>query len=476
MKRQTRVRHTIMFREAREFLVARVVVLGLLAASTMVGQQSQFQGSVAMGTASSTPLPLSLHGAIDRGLKTNLGLLVSDSTNEAVRGQRLQALSVLLPQLHAQAGETIEQLNLKTVGFNLQLPGISVPTITAPFHYTDVRAYASWDAFDYSARRNYRSAQENRRAAQLSAMDARDLVVQATASAYLQIVADASRIDAIRSQVETAQALYGRAADQEKAGTSAGIDVLRSQVELKQQQQRLLAQRNQFDKDKIALGRVIGLPPGQEFELAETAPFSPLTSLTLDQALLAALAQRPDYQSYQARVRAAEETVKGARGERYPTASVTADYGDVGPTLASSHGTFTFAASAKVNLFDGGRISGDVIQAKAALKQRQDELADLASEIDAQVRTAFLDIRTAADQVTVAQENLDLANQTLAQSRDRFAAGVTDNIEVVQAQESVASANDSLISALFAHNLAKIGLARALGGAEQGIQKLMEVK
>ena len=221
-----------------------------------------------------------------------------------------------------------------------------------------MRAYASWNAFDYSARKNFRSAQENKRAAQLSVMDARDLVVQATASAYLQIIADASRVEAIRSQVETSQALYDRAVDQQNAGTAAGIDVLRSQVELKQQQQRLLAQKNQFDKDKLALGRVIGLPPGQEFNLSETAPFSPLTSMTQDQALKTALAQRPDYQSYQARVRAAEETVKAARGERYPTAGVTADYGDVGPTLANSHGTFTFVASAKVNLFDGGRISG----------------------------------------------------------------------------------------------------------------------
>jgi outer membrane protein TolC len=221
---------------------------------------------------------------------------------------------------------------------------------------------------------------------------------------------------------------------------------------------------------------VIGLPGGQEFDVSETAPFSPLTSMTQDQALSTALAQRPDYQSYQARMRAAEDAVQAARGERYPTAGVTADYGDVGPTLASSHGTFSFVASAKVNLFDGGRISGDVIQAKAALKQRQDELADLAGQIDYQVRTAFLDIRTAADQVAVARDNLDLANQTLTQSRDRFSAGVTDNIEVVQAQESVASANDNLISALYAHNLAKVGLARALGGAEQGIQKLLEVK
>src|SRR5580698_9862398 len=307
-------RMNIRFR--RGFLAA------LLAASTLAAQ-NQFQGSVSSGIASPTPLPLTLHDAIDRGLKTNLGLLVSDSASESARGQRLQALSALLPQAHAQAGETVQQSSLKTIGFNFKFPGVSIPTILGPFHYTDVRAYESWSAYDYTARKNLRSAEENRRAAQLSVMDARDLVVQATASAYLQIIADASRVEAIRAQVETAQALYDRTNDQQRAGTAAGIDVLRSQVELKQQQQRLLAQTNQFDKDKLALSRVIGLPAGQEFNLSETAPFSPLTSMTQDLALSTALAQRPDYQSYQARVRAAEQTVRAARGEHYPTVGVS---------------------------------------------------------------------------------------------------------------------------------------------------------
>ncbi len=442
--------------------------LGMLAALALLGQQSQFQGSVPSGTASTTPIALTLRDAMDRGLKANLGLLVSDSSSEIARGQRLQSLSALLPTVTGQVSQTEEQLSLATIGLKLSIPGVSIPTVVGPFHYTDVRAAAAWSVFDYSARKNFRSAQESERAARLSAQDARDLVVQAVAASYLQIIADSSRADAVRSQVETAQVLYDRAVDQRRAGTSAGIDVLRSQVELKQQQQRLLAQQNQFAKDKLALGRVIGLPPGQDFNLAESVPFSPLTSLTQEQALQTALEQRPDYQSYQARVRAAEEAVNAARGQRYPTGTITADYGDVGTTLANSHGTFTFVASARFNIFDAGRISADVIQARAALKQRQDELADLGGQIDYQVRTAFLDIRTAADQVAVARSNLDLANQTLVQARDRFSAGVTDNIEVVQAQESVASANDSLIAALYAHNLAKVALARALGGDRTG--------
>ena len=452
----------------------RTCALGLLTALTLPGQ-NQFQGSVPTGTASPQPLSLTLREAIDRGLKTNLGLLVSDSATETARGQRLQLLSALLPSINGQFSQTEEQLSLSTIGLTTVL-GVSLPQVIGPFHYTDVRASASWTAYDYSARKNHQSAKENELAARLSAQDARDVVVQAVASGYLQIIADSSRIEATRSQVETSQALYDRAVDQLQAGTSARIDVLRSQVELKQQQQRLIAQENQFAKDKLALGRVIGFPPGQDLSIAESVPFSELTSMTQDQALSAAIEQRPDFQSYQARVRAAEESVKAARGQRYPTGVISADYGDVGTSLANSHGTFSAVGSVKFNIFDAGRISADVIQAKAALKQRQDELADLRAQIDYQVRTAFLDIRTASDQVAVAQSNLELANETLVQARDRFTAGVSDNIEVVQAQESVATSNDSLIAALYSHNLAKVGLARAVGSADKGIQRFVEVK
>ena len=450
--------------------------LGLLLVPALLGQQNRFQGSVPEGSASPTPLALTLRDAIDRGLRTNLGLLVSGSASDVARGERLRSLSALLPQVNGAVSESVEQLNLKTVGFNFHAPGFSIPTIVGPFHYTDVRASTSFSVYDYGIRKNYRASKENERAAQLSFQDARDVVVQSVASAYLLVIAGSSRVEALRAQVATDRAIYDRTADQKLAGTAAGIDVLRAQVQLQQQQQQLLAQENQFAKDKLALGRVIGLPSGQDFTIAESAPYSALAAMSPDQALRTAYEQRTDFQSAKATVRAAEESVKAARGERYPNLGVTADYGDVGPALNNSHGTFTFQAAAKFNIFDGGRINGDIIQARAALKQRQDELADLGGQIDYQVRAALLDIQSAADQVAVARSNLDLANQTLTQARDRFTAGVTDNIEVVQAQGSVATANDNLISALYAHNLAKVDLARALGSAEQQIQKFMEVK
>ena len=467
---------TTVSRRLLSYLYGAAVCLGFCVTPVLLGQQSRFQGSVPSGMASPTAVALTLRDAIDRGIRTNLGLLISGSASESARGERLRSLSALLPQVNGQVSETVEQLNLKTIGFNFQFPGVNIPTIVGPFHYTDVRASTSLSVYDYNLRKNYAASKENERSAQLSVQDARDLVVQSVASAYLLVIAGSSRVEALRAQVATDQAIYDRTSDQKLAGTAAGIDVLRAQVQLQQQQQQLLAQENQFAKDKLALGRTIGLPPGQNFMIAESAPYSALAAMTAEQALSTAYGQRADFQSAKAAVRSAEESVKAARGERYPRVDVSADYGDVGPTLNNSHGTFTFQAAAKFNIFDGGRISGDVVQARAALKQRQDELADLGGQIDYQVRAALLDIQSAADQVAVARSNLDLANQTLAQARDRFSAGVTDNIEVVQAQGSVAIANDNLISALYAHNLAKVELARALGSAEQQIQKFMEVK
>jgi len=448
----------------------------LFAASALFGQQAQFQGSVPTGVASPTPLSLTLHDAIDRGLRTNLGLLLSAQVSEAARGERLRSLSALLPQLTGEVSGNVEQIDLKTRGINFQLPGFSTPTTVGPFHYTDARAYASFSVFDYSLRKSYHAAKEQERAAQLSVKDARDLVVQSVANAYLLVIAGSSRVQSLQAQVETDQAIYDRTADQHRAGTTAAIDILRAHVALQQEQQQLIAQKNQVAIDKLALGRVIGLPPGQQFATADTEPYSPLDAMTPDQALREAYEQRADFQSAKASVRAAEDSVGAARAERYPNVGVAADYGDVGTTPSSSNGTVTFQAFAKFNIFDGGRISGDIIQAQAALKQRQDEMADLRGQIDYQVRAALLDIQSAADQVAVARNNLDLANQTLTQARDRFASGVTDTIEVVQAQGSVAVANDNLIAALYAHNLAKVELARALGSTEQRIQKFMEVK
>jgi len=181
--------------------------VALFAGSALFGQQVQFQGSVPTGVASPTPLSLTLRDAIDRGLRTNLGLLLSGQASEIARGERLRSLSALLPQVTGAVSENVEQIDLKTRGIDFHLPGFSTPTIVSPFDYTDARAFASFSVFDYSLRKSHRAAQEGERAAQLSFKDAQDLVVQSVANAYLLVIAGSSRVQALRAQVETDQAI-----------------------------------------------------------------------------------------------------------------------------------------------------------------------------------------------------------------------------------------------------------------------------
>jgi len=292
-------------------------------------------------------------------------------------------------------------------------------------------------------------------------------VVLVVGGTYLQAVASASRVTAAQAQVETAKTLYQRALDLKNTGIIAGIDVLRANVEFQTQQQRLIATQNQFEKDKLQLARVIGLPTGQQFRLADDIPYSPVPDTTLEQSLARAYQNRSDYLGAQASVRSAELSRKAASAQRWPSLAVNGDYGDIGQNPANSHGSFTAAAGIRVPIFEGGRILADEQQAESVLQQQRAQLDDLRGRIEFEVRSALLDLKSANDQVAVAKNALDLAKEEVAQAQDRFAAGVTNNIEVVQAQDALAATNENFISALFAFNFAKLSLARSVGIAEQ---------
>jgi outer membrane protein TolC len=209
--------------------------------------------------------------------------------------------------------------------------------------------------------------------------------------------------------------------------------------------------------------------------VSDTLPFTPVV-VTLDELLKQAYDKRPDYRAAQANVRAAEFAVQSARSEHWPQVVVQADYGVVGKTFAESHGTYELVAGVRVPIYAGGRTQTDIDQAETILRSKKNAAEDLRGRIDFEVRNAVLDLQSAADQVAVAQRNADLAGQTLTQARDRFSAGVTDNIEVVQAQQLLASANENYIASLAAHNAAKIALATALGVAEEGVPQYLNLK
>jgi outer membrane protein TolC len=412
---------------------------------------------------------LSLDEAIQLGLKNNLSALQADTNNRLARIDRIRSLAALLPTVNASAGETVQELNLATFGFHF--PG--VPSIIGPFAYADARASAAMNLVDFSARKDLKAVEQRQKATELSGQDARDLVVEAVANSYLTIISSAARVEATRSQADTARALYERARDQHAAGVSPAIDELRAQVEWKSRQQQLLASQNQFSKAKLTLARVTGMPPSQEFELSDAAPYAPLEGLTPEQMLDRAHQSRGDYLSLKAQIHAFELAREAALAERYPKLALEGNYGANGVTPSQLHSTFEFTGSVKVNVFDGGRIHADIAQAEVNIRQRKDELGSLDERIEVDIRSALLDLKSAADQVAVARENLDVANQTLTQARDRFTAGVTDNIEVVQAQDAVANAQESLISSMYAHNVGKVALARSVGMTETNLKQFM---
>lgn len=426
--------------------------------------------SVPSGAPTSEVVHLSLRQAIELAVRYNLGGIENTENTRIARGQRLQALSRLLPQVSAGAFENVDQLTSAPLGLR---PGGPFPSVTGPFSYSTAQADFSQSLFSLESIQRYRASRSAENAAQLSYKDTLDLITLAVGNSYLEVIQDSSRIDAAEAQVKNAQALYDQAVDELHAGTSPKIDVTRSGVQLHTEQYRLSIARNDFAIAKLNLARAIGLPLGQQFDLADSLPYADLQPSSMDEALKSAFATRSDFQAALASVRVAQQQLSAVRAERYPVLAAGGGYGVQGPTFGHSHGILGFQAGVSVPVFTGGRIKGDLVQAEALLRQRRAEAENLRGQIDYDVRTAYLNLQAAKEQVTVARENVDLANENLDRSKERFAAGVTDSVEVVQAQQSLSSANDQYIAGLYSHNLAKLQLARALGVARSNYSQFI---
>ena len=474
----------------RNFLLAGSLLCGsaITLAQTPTTPSSSTPGQAIPGTlgvspfAGSTPtklepgvLPLSLQEAIDRGLKQNLGLLLSDANIRSARGLRWEQLSALLPNVTATPYVADSQINLAELGFST-LGGANLPPSLGPFSYFDARVYLTQSLFNSKLINNTRAANQNLKSAEYTFKDARDLVVLAVGYVYLQAIADAARIETAEAQVQTAKALYDQATDQVNAGTSPAIDGLRAKVELQTRQQQLIQAKNNFAIQKLTVARVIGLAPGQEFEFTDKSPDRPFEGITVDEALKHAYASRSDYLAAMSDVRAAEYSRKAAVAGYYPSLSFDADFGTAGSHPSTATQVFDVRGTLSIPIFQGNSVHADILQADARLQQTRERLDNLRSQIDADVRAALLNLQSSAEQVNVARSNIDLAEETLVQSRDRFSAGVTDTVEVVQSQEAVASAHEQYIASLYSFNFAKISLARALGFAEEGVKEYFKGK
>jgi outer membrane protein TolC len=317
-----------------------------------------------------------------------------------------------------------------------------------------------------SALQNYLAQKHNFAAANLSAEDSRDLVVLTVGNAYLTVIADAAEVQAAQAQVDTSKVSLDQAVGNHQAGTAPLLDELRARVDYQTQEQTLIAARNTWAKDKIALARAIGLPLDQEFELTDSAPYAALDNLDANTAVQQALATRSDLKAEEQQVEAADHARKAATDERLPTVSFNGDYGDIGINPSHSHGTGDATGSLDAPLFEEGKLRGDAKQAQSQLEQARARLSDLRGQISADVRDSILDIQAAAKLVEVAKSNVDLAREALDEAQQRYKAGVSDNLAVSQAQQAMAQADQQYVNSLYRHNIAKLSLARALGAAQ----------
>jgi outer membrane protein TolC len=427
-----------------------------------------YLGSTPDGKVVEGEIKLSLEDAVERGLRFNLGLIDSQQSDATVRAQRERAFSALLPQISARAQQTYQQLSFKEIG--LKLPpglGFQIPPVSGAFAYSDTRVAVQSAVFNAELLQKYKAQKALETASLLSTKDARDVVVLAVGAAYFQVVASQARVDSAQATLASARELDKQVADQFKAEVSPEIDTLRAQVELSAAEQRVVNARNDLEKDKLTLDRIAGIPLAQAWTTSRNYDYQPLTAASADaDGPAAALAARSDLASVKQAVVAAEIGVRAARAERLPAVAFEANYGGAGLNPGNYNRVYEVNRSVSLPIFTGGRIRSDVHQAQAALEQRRAEYRDLEGRVDYDVRVAKLDVNASESAVKVAAKNQALAARALTQSQDRYQNGVTNYLEVVQAQEAVAAASENYIASLFSFNVSKIALARAMGAAE----------
>src|SRR5580704_7447819 len=437
-------------------------------------RQNPYLGSVPSKNTG-TRLDLSLKGAIERGLRYNLGLIEANQASADVRSERLRALSALLPQLSARASQGYENLSYKEIGLKLPpIPGLpSLPSTSGAFGYQDARVSLTQTLYSAELRNQYRARKSDEQASTLSVLDARDVVVFAVGTAYLQVIASAARVETARAQLASAGELDQQTANRVKNEVSPEIDSIRAQVGRQSAEQRLTNATNQLEKDKLTLARIIGLAIDQDFELSDPLAYHPLAEITSETATEEALRSRADLRSAEANIQAAAFTVRAQKAQRLPVVSVSADYGGGGANVGNFNQVYTVAGNISVPLYTGGRIHADIEQAEADLTRRQAEYEDLKGRVAYDVRIAWLDLSASDSSAKVALRNKSLAERALVESQDRYTNGVTNFLEVVQAQEAVTVASENYIQSLFSYNVAVISLARAIGGAETRLPEFL---
>jgi len=416
------------------------------------------------------PQRLTLADAIAQGVKANLSVLLADTRAQEAEGTRLRRLqAALLPRVNAQAAASVQNRNLRA--FGMSLPG--VPEVVGPFSNYDVRVSAQQNVVDLQSYRTWKASEQALDTARMDERDARDLIVRAVAAMYLDAQSAEARVASARSRVQDAETLERLARDRHDAGVATGVDVLRAQVQLANDRQSLLVAENQLKQALLQLARNLGLNPATPLVLADPLHYAELKPATAEALTASALAARADYLSLASQRKALQLQQQASHARFYPKLSLGGNIGEIGRSIGGMKTTGALQGQVDFTLFDRDR-EGEALELAARVRRVDAQMDDLRRGVDEQVREALLALDSSSQQVTVARQGEELARRELVQAEDRFAAGTTNNVEVVTAQDAVARAAENLILAITRHVDAKCALARALGDAEKHTLEFMD--
>jgi outer membrane protein len=418
------------------------------------------------GTAQAQEKPaiqLTLHDAVALALKQNPQVQIGVLQSAQAKQDQNIARADLLPQAQFNVSDAVERANLETA-FGSRFPGFAEHL--GPFQIFNVGPSASAPIVDFAAWSRLHAARENTSVARAGEQSIREDMVLQTVSQYLGALRAAAQVKAAQTRIDLAQALYNQASDMQKNGAGTGIDTLRANVELQNEKQVLIAAQTQFDVSLFGLARLLSLDPRQPIQLSDAMSFFETPEFAIEGSIDRAYQVRPEMLQIDARLRAAQESRHAAFNERLPSIRGEGGWNYQGVSINTGIPVYEYQVGAVVPLFTGGRIQAETSKADLEIKKVEQQRDDLRNEIALEVKTATAQLDSARHQVEVANLGIQLAQEEVTQARDRFAAGVADNIEVVQAQDALSRASDNQIAALYQFNQARADLARAIGQME----------
>jgi len=384
-----------------------------------------------------------------------------------------QSRAALFPDFEGYIQDQSETNNLKAFGFhfpNIPIPGFTIPTFVGPFDVFDVRASVNQTVFDFSTIKRYQASKVAVQATKADNEGTRNQVTDQVARAYLAGLEAQANLDTARANVELSEALLKLAQSQKEAGTGTGIEITRAQVQLANDRQHLLVTQNDVDRSRLQLLKVLGLKLDNPVELMDQLTYVPTENTDEAQALATARQNRAELKAQERREENAKLSDSATKLERLPSLSAFGNYGDLGAGINNSLPTRTVGATLRIPIFDGGRRDARRVESASQYREQRIRSADLRDQVELDVRVALDSLRSADDQVKAAEEGLRLSQNELAQAERRYKAGVTNSIEVTDAQTRLARARDNRVNALYNYNLARIDLGTATGTIQSMIQ------